>query len=104
MDYQAAQFGFNVLIALATGGIALYTWQSSRHRATRDEVAALTTRLTTAEERLRNMPDHEDLSKIYTEINGLSKGVHEMCGQMTVISKQVGMLVTTLVEKGVRHE
>ena len=104
MNYPAIQLAINVLALICAGGAALYARQANRHRATRGEVAALTTRLTTAEERLRNMPDHEDLGKIYTEINSLSKGVHEMCGQMTVMSNQVSMLVTTLVQKGVNHE
>lgn len=70
---QIAQF---VLWAV----LGVYSWQSSRHRATREHVErveqsvqSLTARVDVFEERVQHLPSREELAGLYTEVKVLSE-------------------------------
>jgi ABC-type transporter Mla subunit MlaD len=65
-------------------------------------VVATEKHLATLESTLKSSPRHDDLSRMYSAINELSKTVNQLVGESTAQGKFLNTLINRLTEKGLQ--
>lgn len=68
-------FAFRVVQLLLWIAVGLYTWQSSRHRATRDQVTALELKIVRLEERLEHLPTSHAITRLGESLAALTERI-----------------------------
>lgn len=121
MDWDAAKFGLDALQVGALAGIGVYTWWTSRTRATRAaidrvdaaarerhtelaaRVDAVERRQSLIEQRQEHTPTHDDIGKIYDRLNAINESVRSMSGEFKAVQATTQMIHEYLLNEGGRR-
>lgn len=106
VDYTALRFWIDVLYLGGVIAVGIYAWVVNRSKANRSAIDELDGRTQSVErrqdkleERVANVPTHHDLARVYDRLNGVSEQVKEMNGNLTGISRQIGMISEYLLNR-----
>ena len=113
------QINWVLVFLVGNFGLSLFNSFSSRHKVAQDELNAAKGKLDAENDKLwqevsrqgrdlaearaelRKQPNHDDLAKVYTEINNVSKAVSllnsnisEITGKLSEVSKQLDRMDT----------
>ncbi len=118
MDYQQAQFFFNVTTTVLVSLVSIQTYLVKKHAATissidrveshldakiksqdtvfnhadeaiKTKIEALGNRVTALETVITKVPTHDDLSKIYREMNDLNSAFRTLAGEFKQVSQSL---------------
>lgn len=94
MSLASLQFGLSVLSLVMTLGFSVYAWLVGRASARAGEVAALASRVTTLEERVRHLPDldrliemHGDMQAVKAELSALRDSIRPIAAALDRINE-----------------
>jgi uncharacterized protein YPO0396 len=117
-DYSALRFWFGVLQFAGTVAVGIYAWWVTRAKNTTKAIADvredcqadlthLDTKITANERRIDrlennvdNMPSHNDMDGVKSELSGLRADVREMGGTMRGLNKAVDLMTEHLMNRG----
>jgi methyl-accepting chemotaxis protein len=99
MDYDALKVWVDVAQFVLLAAVGAWSWLAQRNDETRAAVADHAERLSAIEARVTKMPDHDDLSKLWTEMNETRAAVERVIGELTQISKQLSMISEYLLNQ-----
>lgn len=96
---------------LLTWGVALYMYLSNKNKATNQRIGELEKaiaidikdheqRVTTLEAVAKTAPTHDDLSKVYVRINGISDQLKELIGENRQQTDTLRLIQNRIIEKG----
>lgn len=92
LDYKALDFWWNVFQTAILTVMAIYTWVVNRHRVNRESINEIDKRLTTVESDIRNLPSHTNLRRIHENVNGLTRDLAEVKGELKGINRTLHLI------------
>lgn len=81
MIYEQLKLWVDVAQFVVMFGLTIMMHRTNKRQAEKSEIEAMASRLTKIETDAAHAPTHEDLAKIYLEINSTNKNVQEMSGE-----------------------
>lgn len=100
MDYDALKVWVDVAQFVVIAAVGAWSWLAQRNDETRAAVASHAARLSAMEARLGEVPDHDDLARLWTELNQTRSAVERVIGELSQISKQLSMISEHLLTQG----
>lgn len=100
LNYDAVRVAIDVVQVLGLVGVSLYTWFSTRHRATKDAITRVDDqrkadvarvderlkehgdRLLTLEQQVNHLPDNNAIGTVHRRIDDVGQGLKGVEGQM----------------------
>jgi hypothetical protein len=111
MNYNGLAFWFQVIQFVITAFIGVYVYVANRYRVTIHRVKLFedetdkrfekhSERITRTEERLKRMPQHDDMNDLHARITELQGEVREAAGKLDGISASVNLINQHLLNSG----
>lgn len=109
MDMEMAKLAFQIGQFVLTAGVGFYVYMSNKDKVTNDRISKLedgldgrlddhSARIARLEEAARHAPTHNDLAKIYTELNGVRQSVDLVQGEVTGIRTNTTLITQHLLK------
>lgn len=99
MDYSAARFWWDIIQTIAIIFAALYTYLRNRSTVNREYIQELKDEITVHSEKiallkkeLELQPSRQDLEMIYSKVNRVSEGLHNLEGKLDGINRSLGLI------------
>lgn len=107
MNWSGARFVLDLLVSAGMIAVGIYTWWVSRRQATTaaidavdERVSEVEGRVAQAEQELRHVPTHSDVSELSHRIAGLHGDLREIKGSLAGLSRSVDLMNEHLIRQG----
>lgn len=109
MDMEMAKLAFQIGQFALTAGVGFYVYMSNKDKVTNDRISKMedaldsrlddhATRIARLEEAARHAPTHNDLAKIYTELNATRQSVDMVKGEVAGIRTNTTLITEHLLK------
>jgi hypothetical protein len=96
----------DIIQLIATVIIAIYVWQSNKHKATTQAIDRLDLRVDTisdrvlqAESAINHMPDHQALGRVHRRIDEVGQGLSRIEGETKAMHHTLQLMQQHLMDK-----
>ena len=101
----ALRFVFDVVLTLALGGVALYTYLVNRTKANRVaidrqdmRIQDLSHRVTSVERDVRHLPGHTEIAALHEKVNLISNHLSTMTGEFSGVRNTLDVIHRIMLE------
>lgn len=100
MNYDTLKLWIDIAQFILMFGLTIMMHRTNKRQAEKSEIEAMASRLTKIETDASHAPTHEDLGKIYKEINSTNKHVQEMSGEFRSAKHTLDLIHQHLLNRG----
>ena len=99
MDYKELQFYWNIALTIITASLGIWSYLSNRHRATKDMVVELDSRVQLLEDRSNKAISHNDIAKVHQRISEVAQAVKNQEGQLSQVNRTLTLINQHLINQ-----
>jgi hypothetical protein len=100
MNYEVLKIWIDIAQFGAMFVLSIMIHRGNKRQVEKSEIMELENRLTQIETEARHAPTHDDLGKIYREINSTNKNVQEMSGEFRSAKHTLDLIHQHLLNRG----